>query len=380
MSMKILLVNHEIPPYGGGAGQATYNIAKRLVAIGNDVSILTAKYGDEKKYEVVDRIKVYRVLSCRKSVHENSAFGVVMFLFFGFLKYVQLVRKKDFDAVHTFFTVPSGLIAYCGKKLFGRNYIVNLRGADVPGYDPYKWTFFHRFSRKLVAVIWRNADCVVALSKGLANIARETVDMDFKVIYNGVDTDVFYPIKKTGKIGKVIRLVSVSRIVERKGLQYLVEALSDIRAGGDFDFELTIAGVGEYLEELKSIAHEFGLDEKIKFVGYVNNKSLVRLYNLSDIFVLPSLTESFGIVFAEAMACGLPVIGTTVGGIPEVVVDGKNGILVPPRDVDSLRAAILKLAKDKGLRKKMSRNNLDRVREKFNWCKVAEQFSEVYRG
>ncbi len=378
--MNILLVNHEFPPYGGGAGQATYNIVKRLTLKGNTVSVLTAKYGDEKKFEVVNGVKIYRVLSYRKSVHENSAIGVVMFIFFGFIKYAKLIRKEKFDAVHTFFTVPSGLIAYFGKKLFGRSYIVNLRGADVPGYDSYKWTFFHRFSRKLVSAVWKNAGCVVSLSKGLANIARNTVDMNFKVIYNGVDTDVFYPVEKICRKDKMIRLVSVSRIVERKGFQYLVEALSDIKTGVDLDFELTVAGVGEYLDELKSLVHQSGIGDNVKFVGYVDNKNLVKLYNSSDIFILPSLTESFGIVFVEAMACGLPVIGTTVGGIPEVVIDGENGILVSPRDAGSLKSVILKLARNKRLRKKMSGKNLESVRENFCWDKVAERFSRVYKG
>ena len=274
--MNILIVTHEMPPYGGGTGQVTYNILKWLVANGNSVSVLTAKYGDEKKFEVMDSVKIYRVLSHRKSIHENSAFGVVLFLFFGFIEYARLIRKEKFDAVHTYFPIPSGLIAYLGKKLFGKSYIVNLQGADVPRYDPYKWTFFHRFSRKLVSVVWKNADSAVAPSRGLATIARYTVDMDFRVIYNGVDTDVFYPIEKTGRKDKVIRLVSVSRIVERKGLKYLVEALSDIKTGANLDFELTVAGVGEYLDELKSLVHQSGIGDSVKFVGYVDNKSLVK--------------------------------------------------------------------------------------------------------
>jgi len=374
--MKILMLNYEFPPLGGGAGRATLNIARELVKSGNEVDILTSSYEKKATDEVVDGINIYRVFSKRKGIHECGFLGMLSYVIFGFFKFRKLVKNKKYDVIHAFFSIPTGIITFLGKKIYGLNYIVSLRGSDVPDYDQYEFNVMHKFLKPLNRRIWKNAHSVVVLSKNLAEIASKTEPkLHYKVIYNGIDMSVFRPmnVKKTDEC---IQLICVSRLLKRKGIQYLLYALSKLRYP---NLKLLIVGTGNYGEELRRLTSKLDLSERVSFHNYCKNEDLPELYNRSDIFVLPSLTESFGLVFLEAMACGLPIIATRTGGIPEIVENGENGILVEPGEIDELKNALDRLISDKELRQKMSRNNLLRVRE-FSWEKIANQYLEEYKN
>ncbi|MCK5322187.1 MAG: glycosyltransferase family 4 protein [Candidatus Aenigmarchaeota archaeon] len=375
--MKILMLNHEFPPYGGGAGHAMSNFSRELVKEGHDISVLTSKYSGDKSYEEIDGVKVYRVFSFRKSIHESSSVGIILYLFFGFIAYRRILKNEKFDRVYAFFSVPSGLIAYIGKKLYDVDYAVLLRGSDVPGFDSHKWNVVYSLFKSLIIRIWKNAVIVVPNSYALGELARESLDIKYKIVYNGIDINKFYPVRTERKHkGQKIRLISVSRIIKRKGFQYLFRALSEISSRNSFDYELLIVGVGEYQDTLESLAEDFEISDKIKFVGYVNNTKLVKLYNSSDIFVLPSLAEGMSNSVLEAMACGLPLIVTDVGGSRELV-DG-NGIVVAPKDSDALINALSSLATKSVLRDKMGCKSEEIAKKKFSWSRVTQDFVSVW--
>lgn len=374
--MQVLILNHEFPPLGGGVGITTYNVARELVKMGHKVDVLTSRYKDLKKEEIIEGIQVYRVKSFRKNILTNTLIGMLAFVIFGIIRYRKLCKQKKYRVVHFFFSVPSGIISLFTPKRQRFSIVVSLQGSDVPGYDPYTFRFLHWLFKPLNKMVWHKADILFALSHGLKRIAQKTdKNVRIEVIHNGVDSNIFRVLDKKKPATSKIRLICVARLIKRKGIQYLLYALSNIKRN---NIELMIVGTGDYEEQLRQLVKKLNLSQIVTFYGYCPNEGLCRLYNDSDIFALPSLTESFGIVFAEAMACGLPIIGTRVGGIPEFVRDQVDGFLVPPGDIESLRQALTNLIDNPQLRQEMGKNGAVRIRREFTWKNIAEQYLAGY--
>ena len=143
------------------------------------------------------------------------------------------------------------------------------------------------------------------------------------------------------------------------------------------NIKLSIVGTGNYKSILKQQCHDLSLDSIVTFKGFCQRESLPELYAQSDVFILLSRSEAFGNVFAEAMSCGLPVIGANVGGIPDLISE-KTGILVEPSDIAGIKDAILKLKRSKNLREKMGQAGRERIMKKHQWPQIAESFLQLY--
>jgi L-malate glycosyltransferase len=376
--MKILMLNYEFPPMGGGGGRATFNIARELVRFGHDVHVLTSKVRGQMACEVYEGITIHRLPTWRKSIHDCGFIGAFVYVFFAYFKLLELVRRHEFDILHYFFSLPTGLLSILPGKHRDIPYIVSLRGSDVPHYDPYNQQLetAHRFMKPLTVRIWEQAKEVVALSDSLGRTALRTNQHQcMKIIRNGIDTDVFRPPITRGN-RKTLKLVVVSRLIERKGIQYILAAIAKLK---DKDIELTIVGRGNYESNLKRICRVHELERKITFHGYCTNEMLPRIYQEHDVFILTSLAESFGIVFLEAMACGLPAIAGRTGGIPDIISE-ENGILVEPTDIDEIRDAILKMQENPELRRQMGYKNRHKVLDSYSWRNVAMMYQDIYHS
>jgi glycosyltransferase involved in cell wall biosynthesis len=375
--MKILMLNYEFPPMGGGAGNATDNISKEMVKMGHEVTVLTSGYGNLPKFELKDGVKIYRVFSWRKGIHDCGFRGAYTFLFSAAMKLLDLRRHNNFDIVHYFFSLPTGLLTFIPWAFRRTPYIVSLRGSDVPYYDVYnrKVHLFNLLLRPVNKCIWKKAKRVVALSEGLKDTALKSApNQSIGVIPNGVETELFKPNPGGRQSNEKLRLITVSRLINRKGIDHILMALKDLR---DKDITLLIVGTGSYELHLKQVCHEFGLDDVVSFNGYCPRERLPKLYTKSDVFILPSLAESFGIVFVEAMACGLPIIGGKTGGVPYLVKE-ENGILVEPGNVTEIKEAIVKIKGSIELRRSMGQRNREKVVKDFKWNSVASKYVKVY--
>ncbi len=377
--MRILLLNPEFPPVGGGAGRATYNIGRELAKLGHEVDILTGGTGKFRELEKTEGINVYRAGMKRKGIHDSGSLGMALYVFNGFLKYRKLLKEKEYDAVHAFFSVPTGIIPWLGKKLYGKNYIVSLRGSDVPGYDKSGYGLQHGILRPVNRGVWKEASEVVALSRGLEKLAEEFVpEIDYAVIGNGIDSKKFRPLKKVHS--KNFRLVCTTRLTKRKGIEYLLEAVKMLQEKGLENIRLDIYGEGAHKKELESFSAKLGLRNAVFFRGYIKGEGLPEAYREADVFVLPSLAESFGLVFAESMACGLPIVASNAMGIPETVENNVNGLLVEPENSGELADALQRMAEDTGMREKMGKENRKKAVEKLTWKKVALDYLKIYES
>jgi len=213
---------------------------------------------------------------------------------------------------------------------------------------------------------------VVANSRGLQHLARAFYDrVPIQVIPNGVDLEFFHPTRKNDK---TTQLLFVGRVVYQKGLDLLANALKDLR---NLDWQLTIVGDGSYKEHLHQLIEQNQLTQRVDFHGWCNKEKVLPLLSTADIFINPSRHEGMPNAVLEAMACGLPIIATRIAGNEDLVVDGKNGLLVRSEDVAGLQKALQSLIVDRNLCKKMGSYSRQLVEEKFSWQAAGEQYVHV---
>jgi len=204
-----------------------------------------------------------------------------------------------------------------------------------------------------------------------------------EVIPFGVDTEFFRPID-VPRTDNYFHILSVGYLIERKGHEYLIKAMKEIVKERD-DVRLKIVGSGPLEGKLKSLISELNLDPFVEIIKNVSDDELLKLYNFSDVFVLPAVvdsqgnTEGLGVVLLEAMACGVPVIGSDVGGILDIIKDRENGLLRREKDFLGISRVIIKLVKDEICRKNLSLKGFETIKKRFTWAKISETYSDVYK-
>jgi glycosyltransferase involved in cell wall biosynthesis len=306
--------------------------------------------------------------------------GAYSYVGFALRKRQKLLKSTKYDLEHFFFSLPTGILSVSPFRQRKLPYIVSLRGSDVPGYDLFnqKLEKVHKLLLPLTKSIWRNASAVVALSQGLKDIAVKAAPaQEIDIISNGIEVDHFYPaVRAEKKPGEPLKLITVSRLLERKGIHHLLEAIAKPTP---LPVTLTIVGTGSYEDKLRKTCTELGLDDRVKFTGFIRRDELPELYRQHDVFTLPSQTESFGLVFAEAMSCGLPILGTFVGGIPELVRHEIDGILVNPAQPGEIRESLETMLNNPEKTIAMGLAARQRIEEKYAWRIIAEQYLECYQ-
>lgn len=377
--MKILLINYEFPPLGGGAGNATQNIARELASAGHEVLVLTTWFYGCSEDEVVDGYRVVRVRSQRKQADRSNVLEMFHFAWKAVIDGRSIVKEFKPDAMISFFAIPSGLVAWYFKKKFGVPYVVSLRGGDVPGFLPENLKWHHILSAPLTNLVWKNAKSIVANSEGLRELADKTAvryGMKVSMIPNGVDREVFKP-RTDDAQNSTTRILFVGRLTLQKGVMYIIDAINKIlkeRSDLKGNIVCDIIGDGPLRASLEDKVSELNLNDVIIFRGWVAREKLPSFYQNADVFMLPSSDEGMPNVVLEAMASGLPIITTLVHGSAELVGDGENGMLVTDRT--NLVPPMLDFLDNREKWQEMGRASLERSK-KFDWAKIAGEYANL---
>ena len=363
--MRVLMLNYEYPPLGGGASPVTKSLAEEIVRLGHTVDVVTMGFKGLKQKEEINGVTVYRVPSLRKSqevchTHEMLSYCISAYRFLP-----KLLRDNKYDICHTHFIIPTGFVSYLNKSKVPN--IISSHGSDVPGHNPNRFSFQHELLKPFWRKVVKNADRVITPTNYLKDMVLKNVDADNVVVFpHGFDISSFNPKKKEKKI------LLVSRLFEFKGFQYFLDAIKDL----DIDYEINIVGEGPYKEALVKKTKLVKAD--VNFLGWLDNKSpeYRELYETSSIFVFPSAAESFGIVLLEAMASGCAIITTNTSGCSEVV--GDAALLVRPKSSEDIRNVLTKLIDNERLISELGGKARKRVEDKFTWEKIARNYIEVY--
>ena len=367
--MKILMLNHEFPPVGGGSSPVTFELCTHLAKLGHTVDVVTMHYKDTPRYERVNGFNIYRTPALRARPNICHPYELATYLPGAFFKTLKLCRQNKYDIIHCHFLVPGAPLAYLISKITKIPFIVTCHGSDVPGHNPDRFVLLH----KLIKPFWRflavGANRLTAPSNFLKNrITANSDNLTVDVIPNGLDTTGLKPAKKTKSI------LMCSRLFKFKGFQYALRALSQL----DCDWQVNIIGDGPFRDELDKEAKDIK-KMPIKFYGWIDRKDPVffELFNSGSIFVFPSEMENFPTVLLEAMAAGMAVITSDAGGCSEVV--GDAAILVSPRDSQAIESGLKQLLGNEDLRCRLQTAAIERAKL-FGWDKVAKKYIQCYEN
>jgi glycosyltransferase involved in cell wall biosynthesis len=346
MSKKIILLCDSGSVHG-------FRWASGLAERGLDISVITI---GEKHIEGVNTIN----LPAGKS--RSVAY------FKHLRKVKRLIKELQPDLIHAHYAVGFGLWGYYSRF---HPYLLSVWGSDIISFpsNPIKRLFLKR--------ILSSADYLSATSNYLKNMTIQLSpqhEQKILVIPFGVNV----PEKITcRKDDDSIRLVFIKMHEKIYGPDILFRAMTKVLENKPNVF-LTMAGAGSKTAELKNLAKQLKIENNITFCGFIDQKKIASFLADFDIMVMPSLQESFGVAVLEASAVGLPVIAGDVGGVPEVLISEKTGILVSPGNVDELSRAIIRLAENADLRKRMGLDGRKMVAEKFRWEICLDKMSELY--
>ncbi|MDR2967508.1 MAG: glycosyltransferase family 4 protein [Methanobacteriaceae archaeon] len=326
--MKIAMIG-QFPPHIGGVGVHIHSLAKELVKNGDEVFVITYPHKNIKDIDGIHVIGTYGP--------NIAGIRSLFFLIFGTIQLIRTIRKYNIDIVHGHYLYPSGLAAVLASVFTKKKVYVTSHGSDMFCLYPK-----YKFIQPIIKFVLTRADAVLvvseALKKEVLKLNIPNIENKIKINWNIVDIEKFHPndkykFKKELKILKNQPIILfVGNIIKRKNVATIIEAKKLLKE----DCTLVIVGDGPLLNSLKSKVEA----EKIANVIFTGSRGDVEnIIPSSDLLILPSYSESFGLVLIEALACGKPAIGSNVGGIKEIITENV-GLLVEPRDSKGLANAI----------------------------------------
>ena len=374
--MKLLILSHEYPPIGGGGANACYFLSREFAKAGHLVTIVTAQYGNMVQTEQTsDGITIIRVHCKRKSKEKSTFFEMYTYLVNAWKLTDKLMNTSKFDKCLVFFGIPSGPIALHLYNKYHLPYIVRFGGGDIPGAQK-RFKHIYKILSPVIRKIWKNSDCLIANSEGLCLRAQQ-FEKKYKILIveNGVDTHFFFPKKQNHKTNE-IKILFVSRLIEGKGLQFIIPNITIIQKQVEQEcgqkIKLLIVGDGPYKPTLQELVKKYHANHYVSFEGYKNKNQIRDYYQNSDIFILPSLSEGMPNVVLEAMACGLPIIMTPCEGSKELI--NNNGII---SSLNEFADNLIKMCIDAKLREIMGQNSLNTVKIKFEWDHIGHKYLSI---
>jgi glycosyltransferase involved in cell wall biosynthesis len=377
MGLEICLVNSYYPPWIGGAETYVSNLAQTLSKRGNRVTIYCSSKPLKSDTTLQDGIKVVRMRT------PLTFYGTPLVLF------PASIVSNHFDIIHANF--PSPFLASISASVSSLRKIPSVltwhndlppvtsgAGMLVKIHDLVSPCYLSRFDRIIATTL-----AYTNKSKTLSRYMRKV-----RVIRNGVDTKKFNPSVSGYKVrqeyrlwkNKIILFVgALTRWHAYKGVDILILAFNITRKKYP-DAALLLVGEGELAGEYRKLVAMLGLQEKVIFAGRVSDDRLPEYYAACDLAVLPSKdsSEGFGLTLIEAMATGKSVIGSSVGGIVDVISPGENGLLVAPQNIEDLAEAMNTLLNNEDLRTSLGSNGR-LFAEHFDWHKVSERVEILYK-
>ena len=348
-------------PVIGGIETWTQNIAERLSKKA-EIFVVTGKVKNQPNKKELNGVKVWRTsLFTLSNLSASPLIYSLSLLPFIFFKSLSLAKKEKIDVLHCQGFLSS-FLGFLLSKLTGAPYITTVQRLE---------------SRRncLKNFIYRKANFCIGASRAIEENFKKIGAKNIEVVPNGIDLKRFENLERRPHDGFTV--MTVARLEKVKGIEYLIKAFSRCDLPGRS--HLLIIGDGSERKKLESLVEKLNLKEKVKFLGQIPNEKIPEYLAGADCFCLPSLKEGFGIVVLEAQAASVPVIGTKVGGILDLVEDGKTGILVESGDSEAIAEAISKIYSNPDFSQNLVQNAKMNL-EKYNWQNIALKVFQIYEN
>jgi glycosyltransferase involved in cell wall biosynthesis len=369
--MRILTVIYEFPPIGGGGGRAAYDICKELAARGHDVTVLTAHMQGLPKKEIQDGIRLVRVSSFRTKPFVASFSTMLAFILVGFWAGLYLILSHRPHIIHTHFAVPSGALAWMLSVVTGIPYLLTAHLGDVPGGVPEKTGSWFRWLEPFTKPIWKRAKKIIAVSEFTRQLALKHYDVNIQVIPNGAD--VLHLIPNPLKLNQPPRLIFAGRFVTQKNPLAIVRILSQLK---DLDWTCAMLGDGPLFNEVKQEIEKHDMQKRFYLSGWVTPEDVIKEFSKSDILFMPSFSEGLPVVGVQALAKGLAVVASQIGGFMDLVDHEKNGYLIEVHNEKAFVQRLKNLISNPTQLKKFREASLEKAKS-FDIQKVVNAYEKM---
>lgn len=386
--MKILMLTWEYPPrIVGGIARVVHDLSHRLIKDGHEVTVVTYKDANIPNltdFENDKGVKVYRVDNYM--ITPNNFTDWIMQLNFNLIsKATEIINKEGkFDVIHA----HDWLVTYAAKTLkqsFNIPLVATIHATEA-GRNSGIHDDVQRYINDTEWLLTYEATEVIVNSNYMKNEIQRLFGLPFdkiNVIPNGINLSNFtgierdYDFRRQYAMDNEKIILYVGRLVYEKGVQHLIAAMPKILSNYH-DAKLIIAGRGGMMDELRAEASNLGLNDKIYFTGYLNSKQVQKMYKCADVAVFPSTYEPFGIVALEAMLAGVPTVVSDVGGLDEIVTHGVDGMKSYAGNANSIADSVTALLYDHQLATNVSKKAKQKVKDQFNWEKIAQDTHFTY--
>lgn len=369
--MRILTLIYEFPPIGGGGGKAAYDICKGLAALGHEVTVLTAHMKNLPFEEHKDGIRVVRISSLRRDTFGASFLTMLAYVLAGLWAGLRLISLNRPDIIHTHFAVPSGALAWLLSVLTGIPYILTAHLGDVPGGVPEKTRKWFFWIEPFTHPIWKRAKKVIAVSEHTRQLALQHYSVNVQVVPNGADVKHLAPPKIKENIPP--RLIFAGRFVPQKNPFAIIQALSQLQ---DLNWICSMLGDGPLFENVKREIEKMGMGERFDLPGWVTPDTVLEHFSKSDILFMPSLSEGLPVVGVQALAKGLAIVASRIGGFLDLVDSEKNGYLIDVQDIPAYSRALREIISDPKVLLRFRQASLEKSHE-FDIQKVVGQYQSI---
>ncbi len=316
--------------------------------------------------------KIERPISDKVKIFQLSTSGKIGYVF-DVLKLRSVIKMWKPDILHAHYATGYGFMS---KLSHFKPRIISIYGSDI--YEFPKKSIIHKL---ILLFNVKGADKILSTSENMAIEFIKVYSSEMKIAVTpfGVDVDKFINNNLNIKRENTFNIGIVKKLEHNYGIDILMKAFNELKElMPETSIFLHIVGTGSKFNELQQLSDSLNLKKEVKFYGAIDNSEVPTLLNKLDLFVVPSRSESFGVAAVEAQACALPVIVSDVGGLPEVVLNEKTGIVVPKEDVSALVIAMKKLCENESLRRKLGSAGRRRVLKFYNWDKNVETMIDVY--
>jgi N-acetyl-alpha-D-glucosaminyl L-malate synthase BshA len=370
--MKKLKIGITCYPTVGGSGVVATELGKMLAEKGHEIHFISSSL-PFRLGKMYHNIYYHQVDVNQYSVFQYPPYDIALAS-----KMAEVVNREKLDLLHVHYAIPHAVCAILAKQMSDHpiKVITTLHGTDITvlGYDPSL--------ADAIKFGIEKSDIVTAVSNSLREQTLEVINPDkpIETIYNFID-DRIYQKSDSSHLKEEFAIEDDEKVVIHVSNFRPVKRVDDViktfaKIADKMPAKLLLVGDGPEVSRVCKLVNKYGLEKKVLFLGKQDN--LEELYSISDLMLLLSEKESFGLVILEAMACGVPCIGTNVGGIPEVISNGKSGYICELGDIDGIAGKAISILSDPVRQQKFSQRAIDSVKSKFDAESIVRQYEQLY--
>ncbi len=370
--MRILVLVHEFPPVGGGGGRVAEDICSKLAKRGYEVKVLTTHIRGLPYQEEKNGFQVIRFRSLRRQLYRASFLSMAVYVLAGLWAGLRLIGSFKPDVIHGHFAVPAGALAWMLSRLTGIPYVLTVHLGDIPGGVPEKTDVWFRWIYPFTPRIWRDAKEIVAVSEFTKQLALKKYKEKIRVIPNGADLSALMPSRIS--LNDPPRIVFAGRFMEQKNPLQFVQTLRELK---EFKWQAMMIGDGPLLRDVKCAIEDHGLQDRFHLTGWLDPQDVLNWFEKSDVLFMPSRSEGLPVVGVQALAKGLAIVASRVGGFVDLVDDEHNGYLIQQDETAKFTSLLSSLLSDSNRLLSFRNASLAKARS-FGLEQIVKEYENIF--